>query len=72
MKPKDIRIDIDPDFINSPKHGNSLRTLLKQNPNGVSESIICRVLSITPEELQSIYLNAIMKLRSHLGEENDC
>ena len=71
MKIKDPRISSDPDFVNSLKHGNSLRELLRQNPNGVSDAVICRILCVTPEELQLIYESAIMKLRTSLGEEND-
>ena len=71
MKTKDPRLSSDPDFIHSVKHNNSLSELLKQNPNGVSDAVICRILCLTPEELQSLYNSAIMKLRTTLGESND-
>jgi hypothetical protein len=71
VKIKDPRLSEDPDYINSAKHNNSLSELLKQNPNGVKDAVICRILCLTPEELQFIYNCAIMKLRTTLGETND-
>jgi hypothetical protein len=70
-KIKDPRITQDPDYVNSAKHNNSLKVLLDQNPDGVKDAVICRVLCISPEELQIIYRSAIMKLRNTLGENND-
>jgi hypothetical protein len=63
---RDKRIDEDRDFINSPKYNNSLKKLLDEHPDGVSDSVICRVLKIEETELESIYLKALMKLKQSM------
>ena len=60
------KIDEDPDFIVSKKYKNSLRRFLAENPIGASDAAICRMLEIAPDELESVYLLAIQKLRSTL------
>jgi hypothetical protein len=62
-KPRDQRLDVDKDFILSPKHDNSLNRLLDENPSGVPDSVICKVLDLTPESLQATYDGAILKLQ---------
>ena len=64
--PKNKKIWSDPDFIIAPKYQNSLNKMLKDHPNGVPTKVICKALQITPEELQSIYDSAILKLQKAL------
>jgi hypothetical protein len=61
-----IKIDEDPDFILSNKYSNSLKKFLDQNPNGASDSTICRMLDISQEELDAIYASAMQKLKAAL------
>ena len=68
---RDERLDIDEDFILSPKHGNSLRKLLKAQPNGVSNDTIGRVMDLSPEEVERIYKSALRKLRVLVTDGND-
>lgn len=63
---KNHKISEDPDFILSKKHGNSLKRFLSENPSGASDSSICKMLDLTQEELETVYLSAIQKLRSTL------
>jgi hypothetical protein len=60
---RDTRIDLDPDFIVSPKHGNSLTAFMEDYPEGVSDTVIARVLRMSEKEVQETYERAIMKLR---------
>ena len=63
------KIKNDPDFINSKKHGHSLKKFLKQNPNGTTENIIAYFLCITPENVKTIYEDSIKKIRQKLNIE---
>jgi hypothetical protein len=63
----DKRIKEDRDYIKSPKYQNSLTKLLEDNPDGVSDQVICSVLGISPWDLNKIYERAILKLRNHLA-----
>jgi len=63
------RISIDPDYIHSPKHENSLRILLDQNPEGVNDAMICKVLCLTQKELDDIYESAILKLKEGMDRD---
>lgn len=65
-KDRDPRLDVDGDFIVSPRYNNRLSKLLEANPNGVSDNVICKVLKLTQEELDATYQSAIMKLRKAL------
>lgn len=66
-----FKIANDPDFINSPKYNNSLASFIEEHPEGVSDSVICKVLCITPEELLCIYKCAILKLRTAYGVDDE-
>jgi hypothetical protein len=55
------------DFVNSPKHNNSLAEVLNSYPEGVSDAMICKMLCISQEELICIYKCAILKLRTAYG-----
>jgi hypothetical protein len=62
-KLRDHRLDSDPDFIIAPRHDNSLKRLMNDNPDGVPDTAICKALDLSKEELQNIYDSAILKLR---------
>lgn len=70
-KSRDQRLDTDPDFIIASRYNNSLSEFLKQNPSGTSDANIARMLKITQEEVDVIYLRAIMKLRKALQTQDD-
>jgi hypothetical protein len=61
------RIMNDEDFINSPNHKNSLKCFIAKNPEGVSNDRIAKVLMISEEEVEEIYLSAIEKLKEGLA-----
>ena len=63
------KIEQDPDFINYPKFGNSLKKALESNPNGIKDEIIQKMLLMTQEDIDNTYESAIMKLKNHLGLE---
>lgn len=65
------KIKTEDDFINLPKYENSLKTLLKENPTGVSDSIICKALGITQSELDDLFKSAIIKFKESVGENED-
>lgn len=63
---RDPRIDSELDFIDSPKHNNSLKVLIAEYPNGVPDHIIRKVLRLPQNEVDSLYNSAILKLRESL------
>ena len=65
------KIETDPDFIYCPSSENSLEKLMKKHPNGISTEKMAQVLTMTPEEVESAYENAVEKIRTMLkvGEE---
>ena len=67
---RDVRIDTDTDFVDSPKHNNSLKVLIADNPDGVTDRVICKVLRIDQEQLDKIYGRAILKLRENLTSDD--
>lgn len=68
-KEKDIKKKImeDEDFIYCPRLGNSLEKLIDKNPEGVDDERIAKVLLIEEEEVQSIFMQAIEKIRGKIG-----
>lgn len=70
-KNRDPRLDTDPDFICAPKYNNSISKLIDQNPNGVSDFTIRKVLMMSKEDLQRVYQSAMMKLRQSLKGFDD-
>lgn len=71
MEERDIRLEVDRDFILSKRYNNSLHLIIKDNPNGIPDRIICRVLQIQQEDLEKIYNRAILSMRDKLIGE-DC
>lgn len=69
MTKRDVRIDADPDFVDSPKHNNSLRALIAEYPNGAPDHVIRKVLRLSQDEVDAVYGRAILKLRESLGDE---
>ena len=65
---KDPRISSDADFVLSKKHEYSLTRLMQDYPDGVPDRIICKVLQITPEELQNHYRCAIINLKKSISD----
>lgn len=59
----------DEDYIRSPKFANSLKRFLKKNPDGAKDDAIARLLSMTEEEVEEIYQEAIQELREEMEEE---
>jgi hypothetical protein len=64
-----IKITRDQDFINSPKHDNSLKKFMDQNPDGASDSVICKALCMSQKELDETYQCAILKLREGMTDD---
>jgi hypothetical protein len=58
----------DKDFIVSTKYNNSLQELLKENPDGVSDKVICRVLHISQKRLECLYDRAIASIRKIISD----
>lgn len=60
-----------PDYIYSKKHNNSLKILIENHPNGVSDSSIAKMLRIRLPELNQMYNKILVKLKSNLTKENE-
>lgn len=69
-KTRDPRVELDSDYIESAKYNNSLRQLLDDHPDGVPDSLICKILCISQEDLTSTYESAILKLKKALASES--
>ena len=65
------RIRLDPNFVVSSKHDNSLKKVLKDFPDGAPENLIAKFLDTTEEEVEEIYQTAINKLKNAMGVKND-
>jgi hypothetical protein len=57
----------DEDFVKSPKFDNSLARFVEENPEGVDDATIARLLMISEEEVRAIYAEAIQKLQKAMG-----
>jgi hypothetical protein len=64
MPTRDIRLDADPDYINSPKHKNSLSVFMELHPDGTSDETICKVLCIDKAILELTYQKILAKMRA--------
>ena len=65
------KIKEDPDFIHSPKHGNSLQKFLAKNDRILEDSAVGRLLLIPSEEVERIYQESIVELRKEMVDEED-
>jgi hypothetical protein len=63
---KDERVLTDPDFIVSPKFGNSLNSFLDRYPDGVSPLAAARVLGMDENEVVAIRDLALSKMREQI------
>jgi len=63
------KISTQADFILSPKHHNSMRSLISSNPEGIDNKTIAKVLLMTEEEVEKTYQSALLKLRKVLAKE---
>lgn len=61
------QINENEDFINSPKHENSLLVFEKKHPEGAKDDTIAKALMISEEDLLSKFSNLIEKIRSKMG-----
>lgn len=64
---KKIKILQDEDFVDCPKFKNSIKKIKEKNPEGIDDKLIAEILLMTPEELESTYLNSLKKIRKDLG-----
>lgn len=58
-------IDTCPDFINSPRHKNSLTVFLKKEKPVIAQETICKILLLTPKELNEKIVGIITKIQRH-------
>jgi hypothetical protein len=58
------------DYVRCPKLGNSLNRFTAKNPEGVENSTIARLLLMSEEEVERVYLEAVAKLREAMDDEN--
>jgi len=56
----------DPDFIRSAKNGNSLIKYLSQNQGEIKDKTIARLLMLSEEEVEKIYLEAVEMLKKEV------
>ena len=61
----------DEDFIYCPRLGNSLKTLIDKNPDGITNERISKVLLISEEEVEALYKSALEKFRKKMGVKID-
>ena len=64
---RDWRIEYCSDYIQSPKHGNSLKAFLAEHPTGAADSAICRLLDLNIHELREIFNRALANLKDTFG-----
>lgn len=57
------------DFIHAPKFGNSLNNFLAKNENMLENNAIGRLLLISPEEVEAIYQESVVKLREEMNPD---
>ena len=61
------KLNTDPDYINLPKYGYSLKKFLSNHPHGTTDSMICKALCISQKELEDLYRSAILKLKGGIS-----
>lgn len=69
MNERKIMIETDPDYIASKRFDYSLNKLLERYPDGCPDRIIATALMIDEEEVEILYQNIVLKLRSIMGVE---
>ena len=68
---KTIKIQLDPDYINSPRHNNSLDEFRREYDQGAPTSIALRILGLTQKEFDIIHDCVIIKLQEAMGGNDD-
>lgn len=63
------RINTEEDYIRSKKFSNSLTKFVAKFSDGSEDAAIARVLMISEEDVQRIYMEAVEKLRAELTKE---
>lgn len=63
---KKLKLLEEEDYIDCPKFNNSIRDLINQNPDGVNDELIAKVLNISVEDVEKIYQSAIKKLKNSI------
>ena len=64
---KKTLIEVDEDYIESPRYGNSLSSYLEKNEGKETpNSSIAKMLMISESEVEATYLSAIAKLKNML------
>jgi hypothetical protein len=59
------------DFIHAPKFSNSLQKFLAKNENLLENNAIGRLLLLSPEEVEAIYQESVVKLREEMTDEDN-
>lgn len=65
------RIATEEDYIRCPKFGNSLNKFTTKYDNGVENNIISRLLMMSEEEVEKVYLEAVQMLRDDMLEVDE-
>jgi hypothetical protein len=60
------RIESEEDFINAPSCKNSLKELLKKNPEGVDNERIAKVLMMEEIEVEKTFQEALKKIKESM------
>lgn len=61
------RLSQEPDFIYLPRFDFSLAKLMERYPDGVPDKLVAQGLMMTEEEVQSLFLGIVAKLRRTMG-----
>lgn len=64
------RIQTEEDYIRYPRFQNSLAKFISKNENGVSDSLIAKVLMITEDRVKKIYQEALSFLKKEMGQND--
>lgn len=65
------KIETDPDFIDSRRHGFSLARALENQPDGLPLPAASKALGLTEEEGAAMYNRIVAKLREAVADEDD-
>jgi hypothetical protein len=60
------KIENDEDFVHCPKMSNSIKKIVDKYPDGVSNLYIAKVLMISEKEVEAMYENILVKIRTAL------
>jgi len=63
------RIRTEEDFVNSPRHGNSLKRVADDNPDGIEDHQAAKMLCCTEKEVKEMYGSAVEMIRSKIASK---